>query len=330
MKKVLTRANLLRVLSPALCVLGLLTLDLTLRYVYGFTGDTALFSKIPIAFTGLWAFLLTALCQLLPRLPRRIVMGLIIVFYTLLALTHGVLYNVAGSFFSFSDLNFAGDGARFFSLTYLHLRKVYWLGLLLSLLMMAGAILTARKSAEKAKLRWILRGLWALGAIACCAGIFAIHSYLLPNKDEVMWWGASTDTRAAVYEDFSDSGRSLMLTGLYQYTCRNLTVSLGLGVERPDTAELDAFFEGRSEKISGTNDMTGTLKGKNLMMVMLESVDTWLVTPEYMPNLYRLTREGVDLTHFYTPLYLSAGTFTTEIISQTGLIPPASGISNGA
>ena len=56
-------------------------------------------------------------------------------------------------------------------------------------------------------------------------------------------------------------------------------------------------------------------------MVMLESIDTWLLTPEYMPNLYALQQQGTNFVHNYTPLFLSAGTFNTEFISQTGLLP---------
>ena len=63
-------------------------------------------------------------------------------------------------------------------------------------------------------------------------------------------------------------------------------------------------------------------------MVMLESIDTWLLTPEYMPNLYALQQQGTNFVHNYTPLFLSAGTFNTEFISQTGLLPSVTGLSS--
>ena len=63
-------------------------------------------------------------------------------------------------------------------------------------------------------------------------------------------------------------------------------------------------------------------------MVMLESIDTWLLTPEYMPNLYALQQQGTNFVHSYTPLFLSAGTFNTEFISQTGLLPSVTGLSS--
>ena len=65
-----------------------------------------------------------------------------------------------------------------------------------------------------------------------------------------------------------------------------------------------------------------------MLMVMLESIDTWLLTPEYMPNLYALQQQGTNFVHNYTPLFLSAGTFNTEFISQTGLLPSVTGLSS--
>ena len=125
----------------------------------------------------------------------------------------------------------------------------------------------------------------------------------------------------AAYGQFSDPNRCMMITGLYQYTFRDLGVALGIGSEVATVSDLDSYYEERAQEISGENELTGALEGKNLIMVMLESMDTWLATPEIMPNLCALRDQSVDFVNFYTPLFLSAGTFNTEITSQTGAAP---------
>ena len=95
-----------------------------------------------------------------------------------------------------------------------------------------------------------------------------------------------------------------------------------------DLNSLDQFYEERAGQVSGENEYTGLYEGKSLLMVMLESIDTWLLTPEYMPNLYALQQQGTNFVHNYTPLFLSAGTFNTEFISQTGLLPSVTGLSS--
>ena len=112
--------------SLPLFFLALVFLDYAIRLVYRFLGVTRLLSWKPMVFTLCWALLLTALVSLLPKLGRRIAMGALGLLFALLAVAHGVMYNVFGHFFSFSDMNFAGDGAEFFDWAYLRLPKKYY------------------------------------------------------------------------------------------------------------------------------------------------------------------------------------------------------------
>lgn len=319
----------LRRLCLPLCFLSLVILDLAVRGIYGFLGDTALTDWRPCLFTLFWALLLTALLSLLPKPGRRIVMIILDAVFLILCVTHGALYNVTGHLFSFSDLNYAGDGVRFFSWSYMKFRKLYLLALLLSVLLMAASVVTAGCPPRHIR-TWKSRVLALLLALACVFGLMWVHNACLPN-DQVSWDGEyDPDSQALAYQEFTDPNRCMNLTGLYQYTARDLAVSLGLVGSVQDAEKLERYFNNRRDEISGENEMTGTLEGKNFIMVMMESVDSWLVTEAYMPNLYRLQQEGVDFTQFYTPLYISAGTFNTEIISLTGLIPAASGLSGSA
>ena len=74
--------------------------------------------------------------------------------------------------------------------------------------------------------------------------------------------------------------------------------------------------------------MTGAFAGKNLILIMMESVDDWLVTPEYMPNLYRLEQEGVYFRNYYAPIFLAAATFNSEFTANTGMIAPEYQVRN--
>ncbi len=317
-----------RFLALPLFFLALVFLDYSFRFVYAFTGPTRLLALWPMLFTGGWALLLTSLTALLPRLGRRVAMGAVGVFYAFLALLNGVMFNIFGHFFSFADMNFAGDGAKFFSWTYLRLPKKLWFFLALFLLAVALAVLLAGEPGGRREPWKVRLGALALAGLSLVPLAWASHS--LTPKEDAMWWGSTytPNDEKEIYREFTDVNRCLKLTGLYQYTVRNLATSFGLGVDGGSREELDQYYAQRAGEISGDNSMTGALKGKNLIMVMMESVDSWLAVPEYMPNLCRLRDGGVNFTDFYTPLFLSAGTFNTEIISQTGLIPPASGMSS--
>lgn len=326
MKDKMTR--LIKKLSPLslpIFFLALVFLDCVFRWVYAQAGSTRLLSWKPMLFTAGWALLLTSLTALLPRRLRRIAMGALGALFGFLTVLHGVMFNIFGHFFSFSDMNFAGDGAKFFSWTYLRLPKKMYFFVFLFLLLVAASIVLVPRPKLSGKKLWIRRACALLGVPLSLAAIGFTHQRLMPKENTVLTWDTVYDPNTLVYESFSDANRSMKLTGLYQYTARNLAITLGWGVDKASTEELDSYFEERAAQISGDNDFTGRFQGKNLIMIMMESMDTWMARPEYMPNLCRLQAEGVNFENFYTPLFLSAGTFNTEIISQTGMIPPVTG-----
>ncbi len=328
-EKILGRLKKLWPLSFPLCVMSFFLLDLSFRYFYRFSGSTPVRSSRPMLFSLGWSLLLSGLTTLLPRLARRITMITLHGLFSILTLVHGAMYRIFGNFFTFSDMNFAGDGAKFFSWSYLSFRKGFLLFLLISILMMAcAAFLVPERFPEKRQR--ILRRSAALSAVlVSLIPLFSMHLALEPKGDS-MWWGNTYDPadETVVYSEFTNTNRSMMLTGIYQYTFRNFMKAFGIGENTRDKDRLTEYYEAR--QLSGENEMTGAFEGKNLIMVMLESMDTWMVTKEYMPNLYALQQKSIDFSHHYTPLYLSAGTFNTEILSLTGQIPAVAGLPSSA
>lgn len=312
-------------LSLPLCFLSYVFLDLSFRYFYLFLGPAQLFTETSLRFTLGWALIFTGGIMALPPVIRRIAMVASSCLFSLLVIVHGAMFNVFGHFFSFSDLSYAGDGAKFFSWSYIRLRKALLLCVAASLMLMVLAALLVRKKPEK---HWT-DGPKRAGAVFLAAVGLVLaartHNSLMPADTQVLW-SSQYDESGARYKRFTDPNFWLHEVGLYQYSVRDLFVSMGWENDPAGIPRLDRFFQERRDQVSGDNELTGALQGKNLIMVMLESVDTWMLTEEYMPNLCALRRKSLDFTRFYTPLMLSAGTFNTEIMSQTGLIPTPVGV----
>lgn len=83
------------------------------------------------------------------------------------------------------------------------------------------------------------------------------------------------------------------------------------------TAEADAYFASRPEHVP--NDKTDIFKGKNLICVMMESLDYAALNEKYCPNLTRLMNEGINFSNFYSVRFGDAFTFGTEFCVNTGL-----------
>ena len=81
---------------------------------------------------------------------------------------------------------------------------------------------------------------------------------------------------------------------------------------------IDQYLMNR--EITDCNDMTGILKGKNLIYIMIEAFDYIAVDPDLTPTLYMMKEDGWDFTRHYTPKY-SCTTGESEFISEVSLIP---------
>ena len=296
-------------------------LDFSLRLFYGAMSNVSLWAWQPLVFTLLWSGTMTAIAALLPRTGRRIFLLVTFVPFVLLTITHCVLYQLTGTCFSFADLAYAGDGARFVSAAYFHLKVGQWLSIAVCLaLMLCAVIFTPQTRVGR-------RGgiAAAVMAAACAAGIFVVHTTQMPRggimeHNEYLAWNdaESHDTLADAYAEFTNANRCLMFSGLYQYTVRGAVVTIWpqTTADTERIAELDAYYAAHPKQAADT-PMTGAFAGKNLILIMMESVDDWLVTPEYMPNLYRLEQEGVYFRNYYAPIFLAAATFNSEFTAYS-------------
>ena len=307
-------------------------LDFSLRLFYGAMSNVSLWAWQPLVFTLLWSGTMTAIAALLPRTGRRIFLLVTFVPFALLTIAHCVLYQLTGTCFSFADLAYAGDGARFVSAAYFHLKVGQWLSIAVCLaLMLCAVIFTPQTHIGR-------RGgiAAAVLAAACAAGIFVVHTTQMPRggimeHNEYLAWNdaESHDTLADAYAEFTNANRCLMFSGLYQYTVRGAVVTIWpqTTADTERIAELDDYYASHPKEAADTL-MTGAFAGKNLILIMMESVDDWLVTPEHMPNLYRLEQEGVYFRNYYAPIFLAAATFNSEFTANTGMIAPEYQVRN--
>lgn len=67
------------------------------------------------------------------------------------------------------------------------------------------------------------------------------------------------------------------------------------------------------------NEFTGLYEGKNLIYIMGESFDSYFVSKELTPTLYKMIHEGLYFPNFYSPTNLS--TIGGEFSLLTGLLP---------
>ena len=305
--------------------LAYLVLDFSLRFTYRGMGIVGVKYLPAGLFTLGWALVFAGLVFFLPKVPRWFVRCVPLVTFVVLAITHSGFMSAFRKFFSFSSLSFGGTGS-FVDASYITINWKVIAGSAIAVLLMMTSGRLLKVIPPKP-----VKGSVLAGVLACLvgAGLVAFtHTHYFPVVDTVIWENSAEDAQKTAYHEFNDTTNALMISGLYQYTMRDLgrlvfPQNTMTDEERRQVDEYVAEYEAAKKD----NAYTGLLAGKNVIMVQLEAIDTWMLQEDYMPNLAKLKAEGLSFTNHYTPAYITAGTFNTEFMANTGLIPATGGIS---
>jgi len=92
--------------------------------------------------------------------------------------------------------------------------------------------------------------------------------------------------------------------------------------ESDENNQISAFL--LDKEISSSNNYSGSLEGKSVLMIEAESLIQAAINPVLTPNLYRLQTYGYNFVNFNAPL-LPGSTSDTELMANTSLLPVKTG-----
>lgn len=122
-----------------------------------------------------------------------------------------------------------------------------------------------------------------------------------------------------IYNDFNNPNNAYSVSGIYEYAFRDLYTYFR-DLKKDNTTDIKEItkYINNTNKTLKTNNYTGIFKNKNLIMIMMESIDSWLITNETMPTLINLQNTGINFTNRYSPTFGGGATINTEFSSLTG------------
>lgn len=125
-----------------------------------------------------------------------------------------------------------------------------------------------------------------------------------------------------VYNTYDNPSRSYIISGIYEYAFRDLYVYIRDRFIQDDTNDIEVindYINSKDIALIEKNDYTDIFLGKNLIMIMMESIDSWLINDEVMPTLSYLKNNGIDFVNRYSPSFGGGMTINSEFASLTGL-----------
>lgn len=294
-------------------------IDVWLRVVTRWIGAYSIYEIEPNLFTVLWGLIITSIIFMFSSCKiRKLVYCTIYNFFVILGIVQYGSYLILGKFLFISDFLMASEGANYISyiLEFISIELVLQIVFLIFLGLIGLLLLSNSSYVNK------------ISFISRCLTIFSILGLiLLPNvyegdENETSWNNFSNPK--FVYDKFLNSNFCLELMGIYQYTARDITMQLNRMLPKNiDNKLIDDYFE--KKQAHSYNDMTGIYKNKNLIVVMMESIDDWLITEEDTPNMYHMMNKGINFSSFYTPQYSNGYTFNTEFAFNTSVYPYSNG-----
>ncbi len=279
-------------------------------------------------------FMIAFIIFIIPNAPAQLtVFSLLLVLQIVLSIANEALYSMSGMVFSFSMLNLVSEVTGVVDASFLN----WWLivgAVLLFAGSLAGLIVFTRKYAVPKGLvtrNAVIIMLVAFILAECCAGIlyaFTVESFSAADelyaeeKDKLSIFYDESE----LYADQKFTAKAFKEFGTYGYFVVNIgnTLSGSTYVDEIGDEEIDEYFRSgeMSRSIYGDDIYTGAIDGKNVVLVVIESGEWYVINKEYTPTLYAMAEGGVAMTDFHA----RDKTNCSEALSIMGSYPSVTGL----
>lgn len=298
-----------------------LLMDIITR-IFGYKiGYFPTFYPAPNIFTLVWIFLFLGIITCLKGTGSKIAYWVLFSLFFILFLTNTIYYSFTSFYFSFNLMLMAGEGSSYIWDTIIHANPLIYI---LAVCIVIIAVLVFKKAPEKKLFRPKRLGVIFLIFIA----LHLLAPLCLGFANSNLKWSSFRNPRN-IYNSYSDSNKSMRVSGLYEYSFRNFYVTFlkpKESISKDDKEFLDKIYQAEDKK--QPDEYTGIFKDKNVIFLQLEGMDNWLLTKKTTPNLYGLMKNSINFKDHYS-IYTGGGsTFNSEFAVNTGFTTPVSYTEN--
>lgn len=309
------------------CIFAVMTLllpDLLLRYlVWPKVYDEFFATIVPLLFNLAWISLIFyGLLVFLPKNWGRLLFVVISGVFIFFSLAQYIYFQIFEQFFRIESIGLAGEGGDYLSyaLSYMDGKLIFCT--VLSILCLVVTAIKWKRPQHAGKLA-------KLFILIPVLSIFLLHLFMQPELfDESQDDWDSWSKPRVIYKEFNDANKSLDIAGLYHFAARDFfkTYLTGGNYEKEDFETVDQYFAERKTEYT-ENQYTGLLKEKNVIAVMLEGIDDWMIDDKYTPVMRYMMRNGINFANHYAPTFGTGYTLGSEFCFNTGYYTPTSSVS---
>lgn len=276
---------------------------------------------INVFFDLLFIFLIVSLAKNLKGIVGRIIYAVAFIFYYFFFVTNCIYYYATDYYFSIHLTQLASEGSGYILST---IKGTKWFVFLIAIVILLLGILglvSLKKSTEN---KW--------KEVVFTIVVFGIMHTILPmaygqhiDKTSLEEWHIPRN----VYDSFNDANKSMKVCGFLEYTVRDIYKFYFHDKVKIDDEEVK-YLESEYKNLTKApdNDYTGMFKGKNVIFLQLEGIDSFLFDEKTMPNLCNMKNNAFVFDDHYSFFNGAGSTFNSEFAVNTGFICPMSYYKN--
>lgn len=283
---------------------------------------------LPNLFTLSFIFLFVGIVASLKKRPKKIVYGIIVVFFAALTITQMTYYAQTSFAFSFQNMSMAGEGGGYIfdSLMALLTNKTAHSVCVVIIIAAIPLVIKMFSKQESFYIIPLFAGI-VLFVILNCICLYNCEM-LLPSQNANSFNTTHLSRAREVFKKFDERYACIKIGGFYEYTFRDI-ITPASRIDTNINAEEKEFLDKQFvEAENSTNSHTGIFEGKNVIFLQLEGMDSWLLNETDTPNLFALKNSSIDFVNHYTNATGGGSTINNEMAANTGFYMPLGAVSN--
>lgn len=281
---------------------------------------------IPSLFTFGWSSIFIGVFYLIKQKKRQIFYLISLIIANLIILSQYLHFIILQRFYGINDIFLAKEGSYYIGFALLKIDIKILSIIFLSLLFGIISINLSKKYHEtyRDKPYFIFTTIISIFIALICFGCARIS---FGNNIEENYKASVNDL--AAYKDFTNPTKNIQVAGLYETIPRSIVFYIKDKINdntKKRIEEINNYIDNNQKTIT-PNEYTGIFKDKNLIVIHMESVDTFFINEEAMPTLHTLANEGLNFTNRYAPIFGGGATINSEYALNTGLYSSQEGNS---
>lgn len=308
----------LNIIMIILIIISFLIPDIGLRFIT--YKDYQFYSYVnfpPIGFSISWIIISIGIIIFLPKKLKKIFYIIALILSNIIAYSQYLHFEIMGRFYNINDMFLIKEGAEYFNYAIEKTNIKILIILIISLI--SGILVTIIINNIKENKKDKLDKIFIIGIISLLSIGFRVSAYL--NFGQVKDAFSASVHGGTIYKEFIDPTKTLQVTGIYENFYRGIYIYVKnklIDNSKEKTKEIEKYLKENKKELQ-PNEYTGIYENKNIIYILLESIDSFLINEEVMPTLYKLQNEGLNFTQKYTPYFGGGQTINSEFAANTGL-----------